>query len=35
MAKIEEERFEERLAAYMAKHTGVKLSKLKPGPPVD
>ncbi len=32
-ARLERERFEERLARYMAKHTGIRLAKLKPGPP--
>ncbi len=35
MRRIEEDDFEGRLAAYMAKHTGVKLAKLKPRPPED
>jgi CHAD domain-containing protein len=33
MERIERDGFEERLSAYIAKHTGVKLSKLKPRPP--
>jgi CHAD domain-containing protein len=34
-ARLEEERFEDRLARYMAKHTGIRLDRLKPGPPED
>ena len=34
-ARLEEDRFEEHLARYMAKHTGIRLQKLKPGPPED
>jgi CHAD domain-containing protein len=29
-ARLEEEGFEERFARYMAKHTGIRLAKLKP-----
>jgi CHAD domain-containing protein len=35
MARIEEDDFEGRLSAYVAKHTGVKLAKLNPRPPED
>ena len=33
--RLEEDRFEEHLARYMAKHTGIRLQKLKPVPPED
>ena len=33
MQRIEKDQFEEHLAGYIAKHTGVKLAKLKPRPP--
>jgi len=33
MERIERDEFEEGLVAYIAKHTGVRLSKLKPRPP--
>jgi CHAD domain-containing protein len=32
-ARLEDERFEEHLARYMAKHTGIRLQRLKPRPP--
>lgn len=32
-ARLEEERFEERLDDYIAKHTGIRLARLKPRPP--
>jgi CHAD domain-containing protein len=34
-ARLEDERFEEHLARYMAKHTGIRLARLKPVPPED
>ena len=34
-ARLDKERFEERLARYMAKHTGIRLQRLKPKPPED
>ncbi|MGE3237204.1 MAG: CHAD domain-containing protein [Thermoleophilia bacterium] len=34
-ARIEREGFEERLASFMAKHTGVRLAKLRPRAPGD
>jgi CHAD domain-containing protein len=34
-ARLEDERFEDQLDRYMAKHTGIRLQKLKPGPPED
>jgi CHAD domain-containing protein len=34
-ARIEDEGFEERLARYMAKHTGIELARLDPRPPED
>jgi CHAD domain-containing protein len=33
--RLEEERFEEHLARYMAKHTGIRLARLAPKPPED
>ena len=35
MRRIDDERFEERLVAYIAKHTGVKMARLKPRAPED
>lgn len=32
-ARLDEERFEDRLARYVAKHTGVRLARLNPRPP--
>ena len=32
-ARIEDDGFEERLARYMAKHTGIQLARLDPRPP--
>lgn len=32
-ARLDEERFEKRLVAYVAKHTGVRMSRLDPRPP--
>ena len=32
-ARLEQERFEEHLARYMAEHTGIRLERLKPKPP--
>jgi CHAD domain-containing protein len=32
-ARIENDRFEERLVAYVAKHTGVRMRRLDPRPP--
>ena len=34
-AQLEEERVEDHLARYMAKHTGIRLQKLNPAPPED
>jgi CHAD domain-containing protein len=34
-ARLDEERFEEHFARYMAKHTGIRLARLKPHPPED
>jgi CHAD domain-containing protein len=34
-ARIEEERFEERLVRDVAKHTGIRLARLNPRPPED
>jgi CHAD domain-containing protein len=34
-ARLDEERFEEHLVRYMAKHTGIRLARLKPRPPED
>lgn len=31
--RLDEERFEERLVAYVAKHTGIRMSRLDPKPP--
>ena len=33
--RAKEERFEDHLARYMAKHTGIRLQKLDPKPPED
>lgn len=32
-ARLDEERFEDRLAGYMDKHTGIRLARLNPQPP--
>ena len=32
-ARLDEERFEKRFVAYVAKHTGVRMSRLDPKPP--
>ena len=32
-ARLDEERFEDGFARYMAKHTGIRLARLKPRPP--
>ncbi len=32
-ARIDEDRFERRLVAYVEKHTGVRMARLDPGPP--
>lgn len=32
-SRIDEERFEKRLVAYVEKHTGVRMARLDPGPP--
>lgn len=34
-ARLDEEGFEDRFARYMAKHTGIRLERLKPRPPED
>jgi CHAD domain-containing protein len=34
-ARLDEERFEEHLVRYMAKHTGIRLARLEPRPPED
>jgi CHAD domain-containing protein len=34
-ARLDEERFEDHLVRYMAKHTGIRLARLKPRPPED
>lgn len=34
-ARLDDERFEDHLARYMAKHTGVRLARLRPRPPED
>jgi len=34
-ARLDDERFEERLDRYVAKHTGIRLSRLNPRPPED
>jgi CHAD domain-containing protein len=32
-SRIDEERFEKRLVAYVEKHTGIRMARLDPGPP--
>ena len=33
--RLDEERFEDGFARYMAKHTGIRLARLRPRPPED
>jgi CHAD domain-containing protein len=34
-ARLERKRFHDQFVRYMAKHTGIRLQRLKPGPPED